>query len=338
MDHHLSIEGTDFTLSGAPFDMWGIRVANALESDRTAWSLVRHLDDYLEHGVNTLAIFLQGASTGHANPFDADGSFTQRTRRAESTPYLKERGDLDGIAARNSHLDRLAALIEEADRRGMVVNIGLFYQARIRQLADDAAICRATENTARWIAGKGYRNVFMDLVNEYGHNGFEGVGLCYGRSERFALDGGEELLRIFKQTCPDIPAGISASGPEPGNFPSADLILIHHVFDPAAVRRQAGREIPVVLNEWGHGQIGSGSVEQTGLYTQEEVSKWKEVISTLREGGGYVFYHAVWKQYMSEHGGPSFELGPEDAQPQATYTGAPSDHWYFDLVKESRGL
>jgi hypothetical protein len=33
MTRELSIVGSDFGLDGVPFDMWGIRLANAVESD-----------------------------------------------------------------------------------------------------------------------------------------------------------------------------------------------------------------------------------------------------------------------------------------------------------------
>ena len=338
MTRKLSVSGTGFSLNGQDFDMWGIRLANALENDAATSSLIRELDDYVEHGVNAFAVFLQGGSTGGANPFDADGSFTRRTRREECSDAFKGRGDLEGVARRSQVLDRLAALIEEADARGMVVNVGVFYQARVHQLADESALIRATELTARWLVGRNYGNVFADLVNEYGHGGFEGVPLCWGRSERYAPDGGEELIRAFKAAAPDIPASISGMGPKPVYFAGSDLVLVHEPFPPDEARKAAGREFPVVLNEWGHGAVGAGSNELAGLYTTEDAKKWEETVATMRAGGGFVYYHTTWKQHLTERGGPHFELGPEDAQPRDPRGGVPSDHWYFDIVRRERGL
>jgi hypothetical protein len=237
MMSELTTSGPNFLMDGKPFDMWGIRVANALENDHTALDLLLALDAYVEYGINSLSIFLQGGSTGQANPFDADGSFTRNTRRNECSDFFKQRADLDGLVHRNSHMDRLRVIIHEADKRGMAVGVGVFYQARIRQLAGEDAIRAATRNVAEWIKGMGYRNVFTDLVNEYGHEGFKGIGLCYGREERCTLDGGEELLGIFKEICPDVPSGISANGPVPGEFPSGDLVYIHHLHDPNEIRK-----------------------------------------------------------------------------------------------------
>lgn len=338
MTHRLSINGTEFALGGSKFDMWGIRLANGLENDTAAAALISVLDEYVAHGLNTFAVFLQGGSTGSANPFDADGRFTRNTRRSESSEMFKGRGDLDGIAARNMHLDRLAVLIEEADARGMVVNVGIFYQARIRQLSDEDAVIRATEETARWLVGKQYGNVFVDLANEYGHPGFESMPLCYGRSEQYAPDGGEELITAFKRVAPDIPASISALGPRPVNFRGADLALIHEPFPPTEVREQIGRDLPVVMNEWGFGEVGAPHDGMNGCYTQAETRKWEETVRVVRAGGGFVFYHAQWKQHITEEGGPHFELGPPEAQPRDPRGGAPSDHWYFDLVRQWRGI
>lgn len=336
MTQTLTVEGTGFALDGAPFDMWGIRLANALETDAVATKVVGQLDSYLAYGVNTFSVFLQGAATGSANAFDADGSFGCRTRRGECPETLRGRGDVEGLIAHNQVLDRLAVLIEAADKRKMVVNVGVFYQARIDQFTDDAAIVRATENTARWLESKGYRNVFLDLVNEYGHGGFRRKPICFGRASKCAPDGGEELIETFKTAAPEIPVSISGAGGEPVIFPSADLFLCHAPYAPAEIRAQMGRELPVVLNEWGHGSISKDSTDFAGLYTEEECAQWQQTIRTMRDGGGFVFYHSQWKQYFTARGDPHFELGPEGAQPQDPRGGTPSEHWYFDIVKRER--
>jgi hypothetical protein len=276
------------------------------------------------------------ATTGSANAFDADGSFTRNTRREESSDMFKGRGDLEGIAERNQHLDRLALLIEEADARAMVVNVGVFYQARVRQLCDESALLQAVSMTGRWLTGRGYRNVFVDLVNEYGHPGFAGIPRCCGRSERHAPDGGDELIDGFKEVAPGIPVSISGLGAKTVVFRNADFILMHGVESPAEARARAGRELPVVLNEWGFGIVLPRSDSLAGLYTPSDCGKWRETIAAMRSEGGFVFYHSSWKQRMTERGGPHFELGPAGAQPHDPRGGTPSDHWYFDLIEKMR--
>ena len=338
MTRTLSTEGAGFLLDGQPFDMWGIRLANALENDRVTASLIPVLDDYARYGVNTFSVFLQGGSTGSANPFDADGAFSTRTRRTECSDFFKGLGDVEGLCARNQVMDRLARLIAEADARGMVVDVGIFYQARIEQLADDSAVLEASRNVARWLAAKDYGNVFMDLVNEYGHPGFAGRPICYGRAERHATDGGEDLLKAFKAVLPHVPASISPCGNVMLDFPSADLALIHTPFPPEEVRERMGRRLPVVLNEWGHTVIYGADAESRGRYTREEVELWRRTVETVRDGGGYAFFHSPWKQHILEDGGPFFQVGPAGAQPHDPRGGAPSEHWYFEMVSRMRGL
>ena len=124
MTRTLSIDGAGFVLDGEPFDMWGIRLANALENDRVADSLIRVLDDYVIYGVNTFSVFLQGGSTGAANPFDADGAFSRHTRRRECSDFFKGSGDVDAVCERNQVMDRLARLILEADAVGDALPTG----------------------------------------------------------------------------------------------------------------------------------------------------------------------------------------------------------------------
>jgi len=201
-------------------------------------------------------------------------------------------------------------------------------------LADERAVLRATGETARWLVGKGCRNVFVDLVNEYGHGGFQSMPLCFGRSDRCASDGGEELIAAFKEAAPTIPVSISADNRRPVIFDGSDLVLIHFPSPPQEVRDQAGRDLPVVLNEWGHGEAGPQTNDLAGRYSPEDAAKWQETIRTMRDGGGFVFYHSMWKQHLTESGGPHFELGPESAQPVDGRSGQPSDHWFFDLVHD----
>ena len=338
----LSVQGARFMLDGKDFDMWGLRLANALENDRTAHDVIRNLDSYKSYGVNTVSVFLMGGSTGSANPFDCDGSIPLQGAGSFRGSYTYNgRGNCEAAVYNNPYLDRLAAIIEEADARSMAVNVGIFYQMRINKLTGTEAIRNAVRNTAGWLKAKAYRNIFLDLVNEYGHPGYVNRDICRGMKYRGCRDGGEILIHDFKSVYPDVPVSISPCGVDSEgtvryymDFTGQDLVLIHSSADPEEIRRELGRDIPVVCNEWGPG-IALEPGYEWGRWTFEDRSNWEKAVRLIRDGKGYMFIFSHWKQIV-DPGGPHFEIGPKGAQPKAARLGFPSDEWLFAMVKRFR--
>lgn len=336
----LTIEGIDFKMNDRAFDLWGIRLANGLENDRTTHDIIQNLDVYKSYGINAFSVFLMGGSTGSANPFTCEGDFNWKLR---GSGLYCGRGDCEGFYIKNSYLDRLAVLIEEADEREMAVNLGIFYQMRIHQLTDIEAILRAVKNVAGWLRAKGYTNLFMDMVNEYGHPGYEKRNICRGFKYKGCEDGGNILLQEFKAICPEIPVSISGCGVDVNGvrkkfyeFEGQDFFLIHTRIDPEVIRKTTGRDIPVVCNEWGAGMAlePSGNL---GQWTHKDVREWEDTVSLILRGQGKMFIFSHWKQYITVDG-PHFEIGPADAQPREERGGVPSDQWMFEMVKRFRNL
>lgn len=90
----LTVEGDRFRLKGKPYDMWGIRVASASQSQDLTDSLIANLDDYSSYGVNTVTVFVQGSSGGFSDPFSPDDK------------------SIDA-----GHLTRIRQIIEACDKR-----------------------------------------------------------------------------------------------------------------------------------------------------------------------------------------------------------------------------
>jgi hypothetical protein len=67
---------------------------------------------------------------------------------------------------RKDYLQRLERVINRADELGMVVILGFFYFGQDERLKDEAAVVRATDNAARWVLDKGWRNVLIEINNE----------------------------------------------------------------------------------------------------------------------------------------------------------------------------
>ena len=101
----LSVRGNLFYLDSLPFDMWGLRTASATHCEELTSPLIDQLDDYKSVGLNTISVYLQGSSGAHNDPFSPDGK------------------NLNAGKA-----ERLIRIIQECDKRSMVVIVGIFYQ------------------------------------------------------------------------------------------------------------------------------------------------------------------------------------------------------------------
>lgn len=138
-------------LGGEPIRIWGLRCGNALFSQGVTERHVRSFDNMVAHGINCVGVYIQGSNGGHPdaeagrNGYDSDGTLKPEFAR------------------------RLEWLIREADARGMVVMVGLFSPRKDEEFHDEAAIQRACEETARFLAGRKLRNVFCDIMHEYNH-------------------------------------------------------------------------------------------------------------------------------------------------------------------------
>lgn len=146
-DYTFDVHGNELTLNGEPFKILGFRCSNALISDGTTQRLIDHLDLYRDHGINTVSIFFMGSRFGDVQGYRADASLDP------------------------AYAERMGRIIEAADERGMVVQVGCLYWGTSRAKAkldhwtqEDAN--RAVANTARWLSNHNYRNVFLEPDNE----------------------------------------------------------------------------------------------------------------------------------------------------------------------------
>lgn len=174
-------------LAGHAIDLWGLRCGNALYSEATVERHVRNLDNMAAHGINLIGCYIQGVNAGWPDPNAGINGFHRDGRlRAEIGP-------------------RLERLIREADRRGMVVMVGLLGPRKDQEFYDDAAIRRAIEETGRFLTSRRLKNVFVDLCHEFNHP--ERID-----KELLREPGGAEkkqrLTQWFKAVAADIEAGV----------------------------------------------------------------------------------------------------------------------------------
>ena len=138
----LGIQGTRFTVDGEPTFLLGISYYGALGASKA--SIQRDLDEMQKVGFNWFRIWATWAA------FDNDLS------------VVDDRGNL-----REPPISKLAWLVEECDRRGMIVDVSFSRGGRVAgppRLAARADYRRAIENVVSRL--KPFRNWYLDLGNE----------------------------------------------------------------------------------------------------------------------------------------------------------------------------
>jgi hypothetical protein len=198
---------------------------------------ISRIPEYASSGVNAFTISLQGGAPGYEGSintaFGSDGSL------------------------RPEYMDRVGRVIKAAGENNTAVILSCFYQRQhSHSLALDGreAIIKALENTVKWIKKNNYKNVILEVSNEYRHGGYlnwkDGKWIV-------STKGQAELLKTAKNLHPALIVGTSGMGD--GSLADslvgvADYITIH--FNNTSLEnyeekitnvRKAGK--PVICNE-----------------------------------------------------------------------------------------
>lgn len=174
-------------LGGEPVRLWGIRCGNALHSDVITERHIRNFDNMTAHGINLIGVYLQGTNAGFP---DAEAGANGITRDGKLKPKTAA---------------RLESFIREADKRGMVVMVGIITPRKDQEFYDEAAIQSAIQETAKFLTDKKLKNVFVDLMHEFSHP--ERADFPLLREP----DGAKKKAKLhawFKEFAPDIEAGV----------------------------------------------------------------------------------------------------------------------------------
>jgi len=129
---------------------WAHPDTDAWDPDRNTREFVEAMEVWRDHGLLAFTVNLQGGSPEgyskeqpwHNSAFRPDGSV--------KTPYL----------------ERLAKILDEADRLGMVSIVGYFYFGQDWRLRDEAAVKRAALNATEWLLETGHENILVEVNNE----------------------------------------------------------------------------------------------------------------------------------------------------------------------------
>jgi hypothetical protein len=180
---HISIEGTKFFINGKPTyagrvwkgkpiegllmnsrmvqaiyddrnpetaDMWAYADTGKWDAQRNTREFIAEMPFWREHGLLGLAMNLQGGSPqGYS----------------KSQPWHNSALNADG-SLDPAYMQRLAQILDEADKLGMVAILGIYYFGQDQRLNDEAAVIAGVDATVDWIVAKGYRNVTIEINNE----------------------------------------------------------------------------------------------------------------------------------------------------------------------------
>ena len=129
---------------------WIYADTKSWDADRNTREFVAAMPEWRRHGLLAVTLNLQGGSPegySQAQPWH-NSAFTE-----------------DG-SLRPEYMLRVERILNEADRLGMAVILGLFYFGQDERLRDEQAVVRAVDGAVAWVLDKGYRNVLIEINNE----------------------------------------------------------------------------------------------------------------------------------------------------------------------------
>jgi hypothetical protein len=284
---------------------WAYADTKTWDAARNTREFVAAMAEWRRHGLLAFTLNLQGGSPeGYS----------------KDQPWHNSAITEDG-ALRPDYMGRVGRILDEADRLGMAVILGLFYFAQDERLRDEAAVLRAVDATAGWVLDQGYRNVLIEINNE-----------CNVRYDHAILQPARvhELITRAKSITrrgQRLLVSTSYGGntvPGPAVAAASDYILLHGngVSNPdriAEMVRQT-RQLatyapkPILFNEDDH-------------YDFEK--PWNNFVAATSE-------HASWGFFDFRRQGESFDEGYQSV-PVAWGISSARKRGFFDLLKEMTG-
>ena len=194
-------------LGGQEIDIWGLRCGNALYSPAVTERHINNLDNMVAHGINCIGVYIQGANAGWPDPEAGLDGFRRDGRLKPDVA------------------NRLEWLIREADKRNMVVMVGILGPRKDQDLYDDAAIQLAIEESGRFLVRRKLRNVFVDIMHEFDQP--ERIDHALLR-EPDGANKKAKLTKWFKAVAPEIEAGIcpDVNSDTADSYPGMDVRII----------------------------------------------------------------------------------------------------------------
>jgi len=202
--------------------------AKPFDPDANTTAVIAALDFYKRHGVLMINVSLQGGQAGYDHQIygmDRSNGYKYGPEKGTYVSAFRPDGSL-----KPEWLARLERLLAAADQRGMVVNLMYFYQGQDELFDNPDAIRLAAHNITVWLIDKKFRNVIVDIANEWD---------LPGNRWDFASFIPENVLKLmhetrdcFQKSHSEYTLPISVSSDGRMNYPvsfldSVDLVLLH---------------------------------------------------------------------------------------------------------------
>jgi len=130
---------------------WAYPDAGEWDPERNVRELCAALPLWRDHGVLGFTINFQGGGPLYV-------------------PEIYGRYDNNGFTPdgelEDAYADRAARVLEQADRLGMVVIVGLFYWVSLNRMRDESAVWRAADQALAFLESTGRRNLLVEIANE----------------------------------------------------------------------------------------------------------------------------------------------------------------------------
>ena len=162
------------------------------DPDRNTDEFCALLPEYRRHGLLGVTVGLQGGGSIY--------------RPEVYDHYVNSAFAPDGTL-KPAYCERLRRVLEAADAAGMVVIVNYFYWKQVERLEGERAVRRATEEATDWLLSTGYRNILVDVMNEFR----AGNGLLESRHI-------DQLIEIAQRATPDGRRLLVSSSVHPEDF------------------------------------------------------------------------------------------------------------------------
>jgi hypothetical protein len=129
---------------------WAYPDTNQWDPERNVQELIAMLPEYRRHGLLAMTVNFQGGSPeGYS-----------REQPWENSAFAPD-GSL-----REAFAERMRQVLTSANRAGIAVIVGYFYQGQDERLADEAAVLKAVDAATDFLLEGGFENVLVEINNE----------------------------------------------------------------------------------------------------------------------------------------------------------------------------